>query len=95
MFEETLKSCTLCPRKCKANRLEGQRGYCKMDGTLRVARAALHMWEEPCISGEKGSGAVFFTGCGLRCCFCQNRDIAIGDWGKEITVERLGDIFLE
>ena len=95
MFEEILKSCTLYPRKCKVNRLEEQRGYCKMDGTLRVARAALHMWEEPCISGEKGSGAVFFTGCGLRCCFCQNRDIAIGDWGKEITVERLGDIFLE
>ncbi len=66
-----------------------------MDSTIRAARAALHMWEEPCISGKKGSGAVFFSGCGLRCCFCQNRDIAIGDSGKEITVERLAEIFLE
>ena len=66
-----------------------------MDGTIRAARAALHMWEEPCISGKKGSGAVFFSGCGLRCCFCQNRDIAIGDSGKEISVERLAEIFLE
>lgn len=66
-----------------------------MDSTIRAARAALHMWEEPCISGKKGSGAVFFSGCGLRCCFCQNRDIAIGDSGKEISVERLAEIFLE
>lgn len=95
MFEELLGSCTLCPRQCKVNRLEGRPGYCGMDSTVRVARAALHMWEEPCISGKKGSGAVFFSGCGLRCCFCQNRDIAIGDCGKEITVERLSEIFLE
>ena len=66
-----------------------------MGSSIRAARAALHMWEEPCISGEKGSGAVFFSGCGLRCCFCQNRDIAIGDRGKEVSVERLADIFLE
>ena len=77
------------------NRLEGMRGYCGMDSRIRAARAALHMWEEPCISGKKGSGAVFFSGCGLRCCFCQNRDIAIGDSGKEITLSRLADIFLE
>ena len=95
MFEELLKNCTLCPRNCKVNRLEGRQGYCGMDSTIRAARAALHMWEEPCISGEKGSGAVFFSGCGLRCSFCQNRDIAIGDSGKEITVERLAEIFLE
>ena len=95
MFEELLGSCTLCPRLFKVNRLEGRPGYCGMDSTVRVARAALHMWEEPCISGKKGSGAVFFSGCGLRCCFCQNRDIAIGDCGKEITVERLSEIFLE
>lgn len=66
-----------------------------MDSTIRAARAALHMWEEPCISGEKGSGAVFFTGCGLRCRYCQNWDIAVGDSGKEITESRLSDIFLE
>ena len=95
MREELFKNCTLCPRKCNVNRLEGKRGYCGMDSTIRAARAALHMWEEPCISGKKGSGAVFFSGCGLRCCFCQNRDIAIGDSGKEITVERLAEIFLE
>lgn len=93
MREELFKNCTLCPRKCNVNRLEGKRGYCGMDGTIRAARAALHMWEEPCISGKKGSGAVFFSGCGLRCCFCQNRDIAIGDSGKEISVERLAEIF--
>ena len=95
MREELFKNCTLCPRKCNVNRLEGKRGYCGMDSTIRAARAALHMWEEPCISGKKGSGAVFFSGCGLRCCFCQNRDIAIGDSGKEISVERLAEIFLE
>ena len=65
-----------------------------MDSRIYAARAALHMWEEPCISGEKGSGAVFFSGCGLRCIFCQNREIAIGKDGKEISVEKLGEIFL-
>lgn len=60
MREELFKNCTLCPRKCNVNRLEGKRGYCGMDSTIRAARAALHMWEEPCISGKKGSGAVFF-----------------------------------
>lgn len=95
MYEKLLENCTLCPRECKVNRLEGMRGYCGMDSRIRAARASLHMWEEPCISGKKGSGAVFFSGCGLRCCFCQNRDIAIGDNGKEITLSRLADIFLE
>ena len=66
-----------------------------MDGTIYLASAALHMWEEPCISGTKGSGAVFFSGCGLRCCFCQNHDIAIGSRGLAVSVERLGEIFLE
>ena len=66
-----------------------------MDGTIYLARAALHMWEEPCISGTKGSGAVFFSGCGVRCCFCQNHDIAIGSRGLAVSVERLGEIFLE
>ena len=90
-----LENCSLCPRNCNADRLAGRTGYCGMDGKLRVARAALHMWEEPCISGSKGSGAVFFTGCNLRCCFCQNRDIAIGNSGLEISVKRLSEIFLE
>lgn len=93
--EMLLQDCVLCPRQCHVDRISGKKGYCGMGGRIRAARAALHMWEEPCISGEKGSGAVFFSGCGLRCCFCQNRDIAIGDRGKEISVERLADIFLE
>lgn len=89
------KDCTLCPRNCHVNRLEGKKGYCGMESRIFAARAALHMWEEPCISGEKGSGAVFFTGCNLRCSYCQNREIAIGSSGREITPERLAEIFLE
>lgn len=95
MKVEQMENCTLCPRECHADRKNGKVGYCGMNAKLYAARAALHMWEEPCISGKKGSGAVFFTGCGLRCCFCQNREIAIGTSGQEITVERLADIFLE
>lgn len=90
-----LKNCTLCPRNCHADRLSGKVGYCGMSSAVFAARAALHMWEEPCISGKRGSGAVFFSGCSLRCCFCQNREIAIGDCGKEISTKRLADIFLE
>ena len=91
----SLSSCTLCPRNCKADRNSGKTGFCGVDSTIYLARAALHMWEEPCISGKKGSGAVFFSGCGLRCCFCQNHDIAIGSRGLPVTVERLSEIFLE
>ncbi|MDD7219980.1 MAG: radical SAM protein [Clostridia bacterium] len=94
-IDEIMGECTLCPRNCHSDRINKKTGYCGMDNTVRVARAALHMWEEPCISGEKGSGAVFFTGCGLKCCFCQNREIAIGKSGLEISVGRLGEIFLE
>ena len=90
-----MSACTLCPRECHVNRSSGKKGFCGMDGTIYLARAALHMWEEPCISGTKGSGAVFFSGCGLRCCFCQNHDIAIGSRGLAVSVERLGEIFLE
>ena len=86
--------CSLCPRMCNVDR-EITTGYCGVKKTLRVARAALHFWEEPCISGEEGSGAVFFTGCNLRCVFCQNYQIARAEQGKEITVERLSEIFLE
>lgn len=91
----SLSACTLCPRNCKADRNSGKTGFCGVDNTIYLARAALHMWEEPCISGKKGSGAVFFSGCGLRCCFCQNHDIAIGSRGLPVTVERLSEIFLE
>ena len=92
---ELLDDCTLCPRNCHVNRNEGKVGYCRMTRELVVARAALHMWEEPCISGDKGSGAVFFSGCAMGCVFCQNHEIAKGEKGKAITVERLGEIFLE
>ena len=90
-----LDDCTLCPRNCHVNRNKGETGYCGMTSQVVVARAALHMWEEPCISGEKGSGAVFFSGCAMGCVFCQNHDIARGERGKVITIERLGEIFLE
>ena len=90
-----LQSCDLCPRMCHVNRVEGEKGYCRMDGTVRGARAALHMWEEPCISGKKGSGAIFFSGCTLRCIFCQNYEIADGSCGKEISEERFIQILLE
>ena len=87
-------NCNLCPRNCNVDRSENK-GYCGQTDIIKVARASLHMWEEPCISGERGSGTVFFSGCGLRCVFCQNFDIAKGDTGKEITVERLAEIFCE
>ena len=93
---DVLSRCTLCPRNCKVNRADGENGVCSATGRkILAARAALHMWEEPCISGEKGSGAVFFGGCPLRCVYCQNREIARGGAGKEITCERLSEIFLE
>ena len=87
--------CTLCPRRCEADRAAGQAGYCGAAGALKVARAALHFWEEPCISGTRGSGTVFFSGCALKCCYCQNYPISAQCFGKEITVERLAGIFLE
>lgn len=85
----------LCPRRCAADRENGKRGFCQETSTLRAARAALHMWEEPCISGAGGSGTVFFTGCNLRCVYCQNYDLSRSRAGKDITVERLAEIFLE
>lgn len=89
-----MSACTLCPRECHVDRSSGKKGFCGMDGTIYLARAALHMWEEPCISGKEGSGAVFFSGCSLGCGFCQNRRISRGQSGKQITIEHLVDIFL-
>ncbi len=91
----TLDACTLCPRVCRANRTAGERGVCGATGTLRLARAALHLWEEPPISGESGSGTVFFSGCPLKCVYCQNHEISTGNFGLEISVERLVEIMLE
>lgn len=90
-----LKDCVLCPRECHVDRTAGKKGYCRSTDELVVARAALHMWEEPCISGEEGSGTVFFSGCSLGCVYCQNSSIAKGLAGKRITTERLAEIFLE
>jgi putative pyruvate formate lyase activating enzyme len=88
-------ACTLCPRSCAANRRAGDRGSCGADHTLRVARAALHHWEEPPVSGERGSGTVFFSNCSLRCVYCQNEAISTGRVGASITIERLAKIFVE
>ena len=85
----------MCPRKCGINRRTGQTGVCGVSSEIKVARAALHYWEEPCISGKRGSGAVFFSGCSLHCVFCQNREISDGKEGKVISKERLSDIFME
>lgn len=93
-LQTMLKDCHLCPRNCGVDRLAGQKGFCGVDAGIMVARAALHMWEEPCISGKEGSGAVFFSGCSLGCAFCQNRTISKGQSGKVITVEHLAELFL-
>ncbi len=88
--------CDLCPRRCGAERTETEgRGFCAMPAGPVVARAALHRWEEPVISGTRGSGAVFFSGCSLRCVFCQNHDISAAGFGKPVSVARLREIFRE
>ena len=95
------RGCNLCPRNCFVDREAGKTGYCGQTDKIYVARAALHMWEEPCISGKEGSGTVFFCGCSMRCIFCQNYKIALGKeenggkLGKEISIQRLKEIFLE
>lgn len=93
-WKQWMESCTLCPRNCKVNRLKGKKGVCGVTSQIQAARAALHFWEEPCISGERGSGAVFFSGCSMGCVFCQNETISHGKTGEEISVENLADIFL-
>ena len=86
--------CMDCPRECGADRVNGT-GFCRGGALPKIARAALHFWEEPCISGVNGSGTVFFSGCSLRCVYCQNRKIALGDVGTEVSVDRLAQIYLE
>lgn len=94
-WKKWYRECTLCPRECGVNRLDGRKGYCGQSAVLRVARAALHFWEEPCISGKRGSGTVFFAGCPLGCVFCQNGQISRGEAGTAISVIRLAEIFVE
>ena len=96
---QALTNCNLCPRRCSVNRYE-QMGYCRAGAKLRAAKAMIHQGEEPCLLGEEGSGrygagAIFFTGCNLRCVFCQNYEISWEQQGKEISTERLGQIMLE
>ncbi|MBQ3114956.1 MAG: radical SAM protein [Clostridia bacterium] len=87
-------NCNICPRNCNINR-DKTAGFCGATNTVKVARASLHFWEEPCISGTNGSGTVFFSGCNLRCCYCQNEKISQLHYGKEITVKELADIFIK
>ena len=96
MMENETKPCNLCPRKCSALREAGKSGFCGAAGPgVFLARAALHFWEEPCISGTRGSGTVFFSGCNLRCVYCQNHEISTMEIGKRVSIERLSEIFLE
>lgn len=88
-----MEKCNICPRNCNVDRSVSV-GFCSMNDKVKIARAALHMWEEPCISGEQGSGTVFFSGCNMKCVYCQNKDISTGGFGKEITVRQLAQTFL-
>ena len=94
-YSRFFSDCVLCPRRCHVNRAAGQLGFCRMGDHISAARAALHMWEEPCLSGKKGSGAVFFSGCSLQCIYCQNREIALGKRGWELDEEKLAQVFLQ
>lgn len=91
---EELNQCLICPRQCGINRNLAV-GPCGASSRLRIAKAFLHQWEEPCISGSKGSGTIFFSGCNMHCVFCQNHDISQELHGKEISIERLSEIMLE
>lgn len=90
-----LEKCEICPHNCKVNRLTGNTGRCKCNDKVKIALASLHYYEEPCISGENGSGTVFFSGCNLNCKFCQNYEISQLGKGIEITIEQLSDIFIK
>ena len=92
---ELLQKCEICPHKCKIDRTKNQVGRCKSKDTVKVALASIHNFEEPCISGRNGSGTVFFSNCNMNCVFCQNYEISQQGLGKEISIERLAEIFIE
>lgn len=94
-MQELLKQCEICPHKCKVNRLEGKKGICKSSDKIKIALYSTHNFEEPCISGENGSGTVFFSNCTMNCIYCQNYEISQLGKGKEITIEELADIFIK
>ena len=91
---EVLKKCYLCPRKCGINRYK-EKGYCKATNRIKLAYYSLHKWEEPVISGDNGSGTIFFSNCNMKCIYCQNKKISLDGYGKEISNKRLGEIMLE
>ena len=95
MTYKEFNKCRLCPRNCNVNRNKNELGYCKASNKIKVARASLHYWEEPCLSGNNGSGTIFFSNCNMGCIFCQNYDISTLNKGKEITIERFSEICLE
>ena len=94
-MEELLNKCEICPRRCKENRNNNELGYCRASNKMKIGGYHLHMWEEPIITGEAGSGTIFFSYCNLRCIYCQNYDISFNNIGEEITIERFKDICLE
>lgn len=94
LIEQNLISCNLCPNMCGVNRINGEIGICNANYLPKVSKACLHFWEEPCISGEAGSGTVFFSHCNLSCIYCQNYKISHEGFGKEVNLEKLSDIFL-
>jgi len=93
-MEKYLEECKLCPRNCKVNRIKCEKGFCRAGSKIKVALINLHQFEEPCISGKTGSGTVFFSGCNLKCKYCQNYKISQEDLGREITVEELANEFI-
>lgn len=92
-MEDIYKKCNLCSRKCLINRYE-RKGICGANDKVKIARAALHYWEEPCISGDSGSGTVFFSNCNLKCIFCQNKKISTNGFGKQVEIDELSNIYL-
>ena len=94
-MNDLLNCCNLCPRKCSVNRNCGQKGFCAAGSKIKIAKAYLHKWEEPCISGNNGSGTIFFSHCNLRCIFCQNYYISLDGNGVEISVDRFSEICLD
>lgn len=92
---DILKNCNLCPRNCNVDRTSNKLGFCNANSNIKISKVSKHFWEEPCISGEEGSGTVFFSNCNLKCVFCQNYKISTEGFGKEISIDRLAEIFLE
>lgn len=93
-WQEEMKSCQLCPHACLVDRLHGELGYCRAGSQVRLALVSLHKGEEPCVSGERGAGTVFFSHCNLRCVFCQNHEISHAGRGRDITIAQLAEVFL-